>query len=83
MFEDHAAFGIHLGAFKTAFTGYIATSRDHSETTRVISHRLKTWEALDAYRKGMDPLRQRLMRIQPHLQGASFEPTYVHASLSW
>ncbi|KAJ9613244.1 hypothetical protein H2200_003186 [Cladophialophora chaetospira] len=83
MFQDHAAFNIHLAAFRTAFAGYIATTSSGNADASVLSHRLKTWEALDAYRRGMDPLRQKLTDLQSHAYETIFEPTYVHPSSPW
>lgn len=79
MTNDYPAFDIHLSAFRRITDGY--TFSNFAEAIRgMISHRLRSWEALDEYRKGVDPVRQTL-RSRQH--GYPHQPTYFYGSPSW
>jgi hypothetical protein len=55
-------------------------ARPNEEIASVVSHRLRSWETLDAYRKGIDPLR-RTLPSKPLLQTRQFRDN--HYSPLW
>lgn len=79
MTKEHSAFSIHWTAFRSVAEGFMA-ARPNEEISAVVSHRLRGWEALDAYRKGVDPLR-RTLSSKPPLQTRQFRNN--HDSSSW
>ncbi len=80
MTKGDAAFKIHLTAFKNVANSYLSARKANDEITGVVSHRLRSWEALDGYRNGVDVFRQRL---QNDTSQAVVRLTHIYDVLSW
>ncbi|KAK5198683.1 hypothetical protein LTR92_001154 [Exophiala xenobiotica] len=81
MTKDDAAFKIHLTAFKNVANSYLSARVEvNDEISSVISHRLRSWEALDGYRNGVDVFRQRL---QSDSSQEVAKLTHIYDTLSW
>lgn len=79
MWKDDKALDIHLAAFRNLAQGYLATNDTSAVMASVVAHRMKSWQALDNYRKQTDVFRQRL-QAQSSDQGARL--THVYDTLS-
>lgn len=74
MWKDDKALNIHLAAFRSLAQGYLATNEANDVMSSVVTHRMKSWQALDNYRKQTDLFRQRLQTQSSH-QGVP--PPYI------
>ncbi|KIW15287.1 hypothetical protein PV08_05332 [Exophiala spinifera] len=79
MWKDDEALDIHLAAFRNLAQRYLSTNDTSTVMSSVVAHRMKSWQALDNYRKQTDVFRQRLEAQSPD---TGTQLTRIHDTLS-